>query len=297
MIFSPRDTVVMYAKFFFLGFACFFSCSGHAWNALGHRLAVQIAMDNLDGSLKKKLNQYHRLDNHLLSKIAPMPLRKKSIVFRRMSLVDTGPWMDILRYDNVLWLEKKHYINIPFSRDGTPLNPPYPQNAVTAIKNAHQTLWNPASSDFDKGFNLRILLHVVGDLHQPLHSTSQFSKRFPQGDLGGNLMKLGKNPVADNLHAYWDRGGGMLIPKGRIDKKRLQKWAHRIEKKWPCSTLSQNLDPQHWALQSHRLAVDVAYQVQYKQKPSKAYQRQTQALSERQIALAGCRLAGLLKKV
>lgn len=268
--------------------SCFFliafivSQSVHAWNALGHRLVAQIAIDNLDVHTQKTLNDYHQqLDS----------------VYRPSSLVNAAPWMDTLRYDKKLWLERKHYINIPFSRDGTPLVAPYPQNAVTAIQGAREVLANSAMSRFDKGFSVRILLHVVGDLHQPLHSTSQFSRQFPQGDLGGNRVHLGKNSIAGNLHAYWDRGGGLLLPKKHINAKRLQRWAHRIEKKWPCARFSKNDDPGQWALQSHELAKRVVYQISPYQIPSKAYQKQTKKISEYQIALAGCRLACFLVSI
>ena len=36
----------------------------------------------------------------------------------------------------------------------------------------------------------RYLLHVVGDIHQPLHSTNYFNGTFKTGDLGGNLIKM-----------------------------------------------------------------------------------------------------------
>src|SRR5262249_16732385 len=49
-----------------------------------------------------------------------------------------------------------------------------------------------------------LLLHLVGDLHQPLHSTQMFAALFPNGDQGGNLFGLRVNGRKVNLHAYWD---------------------------------------------------------------------------------------------
>ena len=257
---------------------CFFSWTVQAWNALGHRLVVQIALDNLNTRDQKALNHFHhQLDG----------------VYQRRSLVNAAPWMDTLRYDKELWMIKKHFINIPFSLDNTPLVQPLADNAVNAINQARNVLFEPQSSPFDKGFSLRILLHVVGDLHQPLHSTSQFSQQFPHGDMGGNLVKLGFNPVANNLHAYWDRGGGLLV-RARVNQKQLKKWAHRIELHYPCRKFKKNVDPAYWAMQSHQLAVHVVYQLKMNQVPTKAYQRNAKKWSERQIALAGCRLAAVL---
>lgn len=57
-------------------------------------------------------------------------------------------------------------------------------------------------------FNIRMLIHFTGDMHQPLHTTSRFSKDFPNGDQGGNFFKLVAKPneteQITNLHALWD---------------------------------------------------------------------------------------------
>lgn len=44
------------------------------------------------------------------------------------------------------------------------------------------------------------VLHLVGDVHQPLHTCSRVTPEHPQGDRGGNLVRLGST----NLHAVWD---------------------------------------------------------------------------------------------
>jgi hypothetical protein len=43
-------------------------------------------------------------------------------------------------------------------------------------------------------FNIRMLIHFTGDMHQPLHTTSRFSKDFPNGDEGGNWFRLKARP-------------------------------------------------------------------------------------------------------
>lgn len=52
----------------------------------------------------------------------------------------------------------------------------------------------------------RYLLHLVGDIHQPLHSTNYFNETFKNGDLGGNLIKITllNGTTNFNLHAYFD---------------------------------------------------------------------------------------------
>ena len=68
---------------------------------------------------------------------------------------------------------------------------------------------------------LRYLIHVVGDIHQPLHSCSLYSKSMYNGELREGDMGGNKIPVNDifkggikNLHALWDSGIGLY--QGRL---------------------------------------------------------------------------------
>ena len=55
-----------------------------------------------------------------------------------------------------------------------------------------------------KSYALRLLIHYVGDLHQPLHSSSRLNDKYPKGDAGGNFFKLPSKNTVTNLHAAWD---------------------------------------------------------------------------------------------
>ena len=52
---------------------------------------------------------------------------------------------------------------------------------------------------------LRFLIHYVGDIHQPLHTTARVNEQWPKGDKGGNDFKLPAKYRANNLHAVWDK--------------------------------------------------------------------------------------------
>jgi S1/P1 Nuclease len=255
---------------------------GYCWNALGHRLIAQIAYPHLTAHAKQVYNQYnHALDN----------------VYRPQNLVNAAAWLDSLRYQNESWLQEKHYINLPFSPDGTPLLPPNKINAISAIAEAKASLQSNSSTNFAKGFSLRILLHVVGDLHQPMHAVNRFTADHPKGDQGGNLVHLGRNRIATNLHTYWDKGGGFLAKSRHYSNRQLRKKAYTIEKHWPCELTKMNLDPKTWAQESYEIAVNKAYQLKAGQKPNKTYQHMVKNLTEQRIALAGCRLAAMLNKL
>lgn len=271
----------LYGWLISLGLGVLIANQSFAWNSFGHRLVAQIALDNMTPQARHAYNHYnYQLDKSYASK----------------SLVSAAPWLDTQRSSSQLWLLPFHYINIPFSRDHTKLLEPNSINAVVAIEDAMRVLNNKSSSTADKGFYLRILLHVVGDIHQPMHTVSEYTWRFPRGDKGGNRVYLAKNPVANNLHAYWDNGGGWLKPRQKYSSSVLIHRAKMIEKRWPCRNFVLHFDPKAWANESHQLAISKAYTVKLGHKPSKAYQHMVSLQTQKQIALAGCRLAFLLNR-
>ena len=57
----------------------------------------------------------------------------------------------------------------------------------------------------------RYLVHVTGDIHQPLHSVALFNETYPQGDRGGNSLKINLlNGTQQNLHSFWDSGAFLI---------------------------------------------------------------------------------------
>lgn len=51
---------------------------------------------------------------------------------------------------------------------------------------------------------MRLLIHYVGDIHQPMHCVSRVDKEYPAGDKGGNDFPLPNHYSAKELHAVWD---------------------------------------------------------------------------------------------
>jgi len=49
-------------------------------------------------------------------------------------------------------------------------------------------------------------MHLVGDVHQPLHATSRWTKDHPKGDKGGNTFLIKRHKSVKNLHSLWDSG-------------------------------------------------------------------------------------------
>ena len=64
----------------------------------------------------------------------------------------------------------------------------------------------PVDVSLSESINLRLLIHYLGDIHQPLHSVSRYTDKYPEGDMGGNLFLLepyGPEGI-NNLHSLWD---------------------------------------------------------------------------------------------
>lgn len=254
-----------------------------AWNALGHRLAAQIAYDHLTDEAKTKFNQLnHELD----------------VVYSPRSFTNAAVWLDAIKYDNhIPWFHTMHYVDKFFSDDGTPLPDEAPINAVWAINKAKGMLSDNVPSGFDKGIAFRILIHVIADLHQPLHAGSRVSYEYPKGDAGGNLFRLGRNNVGKNLHSYWDQGGGAFKTQQPVNDGDLKKRAQGLERKWPCHLHEVSLDPEQWLNESFQIAKDEAYNLTPGQKPDIQYQNNAKYRSEQRIAMAGCRLAATLNQL
>lgn len=257
----------------------FVTASANAWNAMGHELVAQIAYDNLTPEAKKLCNQY----NNSLNRSYPAG-----------GFVHSAIWLDMLRFKDVHWFDKMHYIDIPYSNDGSLLPTVEPVNALWAISQAVTVLSSNKASKADKGLSLRILIHIIGDIHQPLHTTALTNQQYKTGDLGGNLYPLGPNPIASNLHAYWDNGAGILA--GHITRQQLKNKAHQLESKWSCRAANQLKTPKQWVYASHTIAIQQVYSIKAGSVPSKRYQLTAQNITQKQIFFAGCRLAKLLNE-
>lgn len=66
----------------------------------------------------------------------------------------------------------------------------------------------PVDTDLSESFNFRLLIHYIGDIHQPLHAVSRFTPKYPNGDAGGNAFLIEPfgpegNQIA-NMHELWD---------------------------------------------------------------------------------------------
>lgn len=187
-----------------------------------------------------------------------------------------------------------HYKNIVVLSDGRPNKVKLaPFDAVKAVNLAKQR-FSSESSPRMKALWAYWLMHVVGDLHQPLHCVS--SVEFdPRGDAGGNFFALAGE--VKNLHWLWDNGisDGLKVEgqRGGLVEK-----ASALEERFPLSSFSEaeKLDPEVWCQEGAKHAVETCYKgIRPNEQPSAEYDAKRKELSLRQATLAGYRLGAVLK--
>jgi hypothetical protein len=196
-------------------------------------------------------------------------------------------------YPDTLRHKYWHFVDRPFSRDGTaPPDIPEP-NAQSRIRLFRSVLSSSAPDDL-KSYDLVWLLHLVGDVHQPLHCATRVSGDMPAGDAGGNFVAICTEDCAlsQTLHAFWDTllGGGFSI----VD-------AVRVANTLPAPTpgRAHMLDEGAWVRESFALAKSSVYRWPIDSGPGPfrmtgAYRKAAVRLARRQVSLAAARLALVL---
>ena len=145
------------------------------WGKTGHRVIGQIAQDNLTPAATSAINE----------------------LLGGETLATVSTWADEMRsnpeFDKYsIW----HYVNLPEDKKYHEVEHTQ-DNAVIIIERAIEKLSDDSVSNEDKTFYLKFLVHLVGDIHQPMHLGEKRDK-------GGNNIKLKWFGENTNLHRIWD---------------------------------------------------------------------------------------------
>ncbi len=259
-----------------------------AWNATGHMVIAAIAQSGLTPKAKAEADR-------LLKIGADLPGSD--------DFVTVGPWADEYRSqhrETGPW----HYKDLYFRADGKPAaNKPDEINAVSKIREFTAILGDKSKPDADRAFALRILIHLVGDIHQPLHASSEESDARPMGDRGGNSFVIlppdGSERGPKNLHALWDGGAGLFPSHPREEAKAdAEAQAKELIASIPRSSLPKvgETDSDKWTEEGLELAKSTVYSTAEGQTPSADYIKKAKDVAAHRAALAGYRLADLLNK-
>lgn len=127
--------------------------------------------------------------------------------------VECAGWPDKLKVLSASEFNSWHYVDIPYltTNSSNSSIPGDALNVTVKLSNIFSTLsHNPADkvgrgkAIFGQSMMMRFAVHLMGDIHQPLHCTSRFSKEHPDGDLGGNDVTVRLNGRKTDLHSVWD---------------------------------------------------------------------------------------------
>jgi hypothetical protein len=199
-------------------------------------------------------------------------------------------------YEDHLMHKYWHFVDKPYSAGAPGKNPNKP-NAMSEIQLLSKAIQTRETDDI-KSYDVVWLEHLVGDIHQPLHATSRFTKNHPNGDAGGNDLAFCEKSCRDELHAYWD---DLLGTSNSI--KTLENQGKVILAK-PKPAGVADLRPADWARESLALAKSTVYvspisddndpSVKISPRPDATYEENAKAEAQAQVLLAGYRLANLL---
>ena len=152
------------------------------WGKTGHRVVGEIAENNLTEEVREKVRDL--LDGQ--------------------SLANASTWADEMRSNSKFdKYSSWHYINLPIDKEYDEI-PSTANNVITQISKAIEVLNSSLADREVKQFYLKYLIHMVGDLHQPLHTGRE-------EDWGGNKIQVnfkGRKGAENwtNLHDLWDAG-------------------------------------------------------------------------------------------
>jgi hypothetical protein len=238
-----------------------------AWNIPGHMLSAAIAYQVLQQEnpptiekVKTLLEKHPWYANQWQSRFQDVPAAELDLVL----FMQAARWADDIRtQDKAQNRPRWHYINLPFKPEGQPANvqirEPEPVNILTAMVENESVVKQESDAE-RRAIPLAWLFHLVGDIHQPLHTAQLFTVEYPKGDRGGNeicvrVTQAGQ-PMA--LHRFWD---GVITSSSNLTRLRNKATALRNRQEFQRSQLTElgNTDFPSWAKESFEIATKFAY--------------------------------------
>jgi len=280
-----------------------------AWNDFGHMAVAWVCYQRLTPQAKQRANDLIKLNplySEWVKKVSQSHEDKDEQIFMLAST-----WPDLLRDapgysddaagspecdQNIGYTDKHihkpwHNADYPFSQDHTPLPSLLTPNAETQIPKFQRVLASQAADEL-KSYDLCWLLHMVGDVHQPLHCCTRVTSSAPLGDGGGYFVKLAD--TEPRLHLFWD---DVLGPNGPLDT--VISFAKTLGK--ANGKLAAERDARDWIREGHKIAIEEVYKApigpgEGPYTLTDKYKGMASNIDRERIELAGERLANLLNE-
>jgi hypothetical protein len=300
-------------------FLAVFSTSAFGWNEVGHKITAYIAWQRMAPDVRERLIKLLREapeDSQIATFYFSYGSQSRETRERDFFML-ISTWADMIkdrdfptrnhRYNHSNW----HYTDTPWTmKDGKIEILPTAADgglALERIKEFDGTIRGTAS-DAQKAVAIAWLLHLIGDIHQPLHVSARVTDLEPKGDQGANLFLLtpAGTPKAQqkNLHSFWDSIIEENDPNSKdlCDADYVIPNAEKIMKMFPFTKLQGELLPakfEDWARESLMLAQTEVYSPDLKRNepPPARYRKKALKIAQRRMALGGYRLGELFNEV
>jgi hypothetical protein len=234
------------------------------WGETGHRVTGEIAENHLNNKAKRAIRKL--LDGE--------------------SLAFVSTYADEIRSDdNLPDYSAWHYVNFPFGQtyEATPKSEK--GDIITAINKCILILRNSSSMKEEKVFYLKLLVHFIGDLHQPLHVGMA-------EDRGGNKFQVQWFGDGTNLHRVWD---SQIIESYNMSYSELVANANSLSKEQIAAI--QQGPVAKWMYESRELCEKVYADTKSGEDLSYKYRYIYMPVIRERLQQGGIRLAGMLNEI
>lgn len=291
-----------------------------AWDDVGHKITGYIAWQRMSPAARENVIKILRAapeDSQLATFYQSYGLEPEATRKREYFMLVTT-WADIVRdrdfktrfanYNKGNW----HYADTFWKQVNGKVEElsGFPEGGLGLEKliEMDKVLRDPLASNGDKAIAIAWIMHIGGDLHQPLHTSARVTDVEPKGDQGGNLFLLSpegaKREDRVNLHSYWDSITGRNIPfKGeQCERDYIEPIADKIMKRYPFEKVQAQLKlGQYDAWQKEAFAFNLtdvfSADLKRNEMPTDKYRKNAFEVSERQFAMAGYRLGETLNRI
>jgi hypothetical protein len=304
-----------------LAFNFVFAVTLSAWDDAGHKLTTYIAWEQMSPQARErafKILMSAPEDAHL--SVFYLQDSRSAAVRQRELFMLASTWADIVRDKDFKNRYEKyhkgdwHYADTFWrvTADGkVDILKDFAEpkgKAVEQLFAFDKLLRDANASEADKAVALAWILHLGGDIHQPLHTSARVTEAEPKGDQGGNLFLLSpKDAKGDdrlNLHWFWDSIVRRNISRvnDACDSDYLPPIAQAMMKKYPAAKMQSRLKLgkfDDWQQEGFQIASTKFYPASLKVgiAPSEEYKKMAYEIAEEQIALAGYRMGAMLNQI
>jgi hypothetical protein len=268
IIFGFVNHYIIMKKSFLTVFAILCVLLLSSWGPKGHEAIAQIA------------------ENHL----SPTARQAVKNILGNETLADVSNYADEIRSDpEYKYTGAWHYVNVvpgldfqQFSKAVTTMRE---DNVYKMVKQFERDLQEPDKSRSQKAVALKYIVHLIGDLHQPMHVSNA-------ADKGGNDIAVKFNGFNDNLHGLWDSG---LIDHQGLNYKQMAIGYDNATpaeiKRW------QSDDLMVWLWESYQVSTILYREAAQSPDFGDEYYKTHIPVLEKRIEKAGIRLAGVLNAI